>query len=67
MDFFFFLNFSSLRFHLLGCGNQQGCVPNDILLKLFAALIPRVKANQRRVQKWRTVFWVFFVDFIFPN
>lgn len=37
MDFFLLFFFSSLRFHLLGCGNQQGCVPNDILIKLFAA------------------------------
>lgn len=40
--FFFFLPPppSPLRFHLVGCGNQQGCVPNDILTKLFAVLIP---------------------------
>lgn len=38
-------------FYLVGCENQRGCVPNDILEKQFAALIPWVKANQRRVQK----------------
>ena len=50
--FFFFLSFA---FILLVAENQQGCVPNDTLEKKkkkpFAALIPRVKANQRRVQK----------------
>lgn len=58
--FFFFLSFA---FILLVAENQRGCVPNDTLEKKkkpFAALIPRVKANQRRVQKkWRSVFLLF--------
>lgn len=53
--------FLLLHFHLVGCGNQRGCVPNDIHKKIFAALIPGVKTNQRVVQKtWRSVFYLLY-------